>query len=150
MASQATYDDANLILKLYELRREEKMRAARDWFGGEFFPQSLEDFNVVRKPGSKENVYFRMVTSYWDMAASFVTSGVLDADLFLQSGGEMLFIWAKMGDFVEELRQNLGSPQYLANIQKVIDMVPGAADRVTSTKKMIERMRQDMAKSANG
>jgi hypothetical protein len=150
MANQATYDDANLILKLYELRREEKLRDAREWFALEFFPQSMDDFKGVQVPGSKENTYFRMVTSYWDMAASFVTSGVLDAQLFLQSGGEMLFIWAKMGDFVETFRQNAGSPEYLSNIEKVIGMAPGAADRVAAVKKMIARMRENLTQSAKG
>jgi len=148
MATEATHADANLILKLYELRRDEKLRAARDWFATEFFPTSMEDFKPVQAPGSKENTYFRMVTSYWDMAASFVESGVLNADLFLKSGGEMLFVWAKMGDFVPQMRQATGHPDYLANIERVIASVPGAADRVASTKKFIAQMRENLAKSA--
>ncbi|MBL0159849.1 MAG: hypothetical protein IPP47_22520 [Bryobacterales bacterium] len=73
----ATYEDANLILRLYEERREEKLRAARAWFVGECKPQSLADWQAKCPPGSGMNANYRMVTSYWEMAASFVTSGVL-------------------------------------------------------------------------
>src|SRR5450759_2548984 len=109
-----TYEDAQLVLKLYELRREEKLRAARDWFGGKFFPQTAED--VIALTGT-ENAYYRMVTTYWEMAASFVARGVLNADLFLDSGGEMIFVWTKLADLVPQLRQNLGSENLLKHVE---------------------------------
>ena len=90
------YDDARLILKLYELRRDEKMRAARDWFGTKFLPATIEDVKAVSGSTGPENAYYRMVTSYWDMAASFVARGILNIDLFLDSGGEMLFVWSRV------------------------------------------------------
>src|SRR6266404_5879628 len=88
-----TYEDAQLVLKLYELRREEKLRAARDWFGTKFFPQKAEDVTALT---GTENAYYRMVTTYWDMAASFVARGILNADLFLDSGGEIIVVWTKL------------------------------------------------------
>jgi hypothetical protein len=145
---QATYEDANLILKLYELRREEKLRAARDWFSLKFLPGSLEDFKVVRDLGSVENTYFRMVTSYWDMAASFVADGVLNAEMFLQSGGEIFFLWAKVEEFVPHLRESIGAPYYLANIEKAISMAPWGAERVAAAKQALKQMREQAAKSA--
>ncbi|MGH9831245.1 MAG: DUF4760 domain-containing protein, partial [Blastocatellia bacterium] len=96
MASKATYDDAQLILRLYELRREEKMRQARDWYTGKFFPQTMDDLKVIQNFAVPENAYFRMVTSYWDMVASFIVQGVLNPELFIESGGEMIFVWAKV------------------------------------------------------
>ena len=78
-----TYEDAQLVLKLYELRREEKLRAARDWFISKFFPQTADDVTALT---GTENAYYRMVTTYWEMAASFVVRGILNADLFLASG----------------------------------------------------------------
>ncbi|HEY6331840.1 MAG TPA: hypothetical protein VI756_21105 [Blastocatellia bacterium] len=150
MANQATHDDAMLILRLFELRREEKMRKARDWFGREFFPQSIEDFKTVKDMQAQENEYYRMVISYWDMAASFVVSGALNGPLFLQSGGEMIFVWAKIGDFVPHFREFTGNPEYLSNIENVIASVPGAADRVAATKKFIAQMRESLANSAKG
>src|SRR5262245_22547268 len=91
----ATHEDAQLVLKLYELRREEKMRAARDWYLKGFFPESIDDIKALLHPLNPNNAYLRMVTSYWDMAASFVVHGALHAELFLESGGEMIFFWAK-------------------------------------------------------
>ena len=81
----ATYDDANLLLRLYELRREEKLRQARDWFNKNFHANTVDEFLRFCPVGSQENAYYRMVTSYWDMAASFVTNGVLHRDLFVQN-----------------------------------------------------------------
>jgi hypothetical protein len=119
MDRQATYDDVNLILKLYELRREERMRKARTDVARLKPFSSVADFHAAFPPGTDEEASVRMVTSYWDMAASFVTSGVLNQDLFLQSGGELLFVWTKIADLVPELRKAFNSPKYLANMETV-------------------------------
>ncbi len=92
MSTQTTYDDANLILRLYELRREEKMRKAREWFMGSFAPASMEEAMKIAPPGSPENVMVRQVVSYWEMVASFVTAGVLNQDLLFESTGELVFV----------------------------------------------------------
>ncbi len=134
-----TYEDAQLVLKLYELRREEKLRAARDWFAGKFFPQRAED--VVALTGT-ENAYYRMVTTYWEMAASFVARGIVNADLFLDSGGEMIFVWAKLAEFVPQLRKNLGSENLLKNIEHVIESSPRAKERVGVTRQRIAQVRE--------
>jgi hypothetical protein len=118
MVNQATYDDANLILRLYELRREETMRKARQWLAG-VSADSPEEWQKVAAMGSQENAYFRMVTTYWDMAASFVISGVLNEDLFLQNCGEALFVWEKIKSVVPATRQMLKMPTYLENLETV-------------------------------
>jgi hypothetical protein len=112
---QATYDDANLCLRLYELRREEVMRKARQWFGT-FSAKSPADMPAM---GTAENAYLRMVTSYWDMAASFVTSGVLNEELFLQTNGELLFVWEKVRELVPQVRTANKNPNYLKNLETV-------------------------------
>ncbi|HYZ84329.1 MAG TPA: hypothetical protein VE621_07995 [Bryobacteraceae bacterium] len=104
MSSPATYEDVNLIVRLYELRREEKLRTARDWFSKSFKVKSMEEFGKVCPPGYDTNTYFRMVTSYWEMVASFVTSGVLNEELLFQSGLELLFVWERIKDLVPEMR----------------------------------------------
>ena len=134
-----TYEDAQLILRLFELRREEKMRKARDWFTFKFFPKTMDDFKVIQDPTAPENSYFRMVTSYWDMAASFIVQGILSPDLFVESGGEMLFVWAKLEEFIPQLRQGF-SEHYLANIEKAVGILPGAADRLKSIRETIKRI----------
>ena len=98
----ATFDDVNLILRLYELRRDEKMRQAREWFSKSFTAHSLDEFNSVCPPGSEQNVWFRMVVSYWEMVASFITGGVLNQELFFQSGHELLMVWEKIRDAVPQ------------------------------------------------
>ena len=118
MANQATYDDANLILRLYELRREETMRKARQWFAS-FSSNKPEEIQKVTTFGTQENAYMRMVLSYWDMAASMVTSGVLNEDLFLQNCGEALFVWEKIKSVVPATRQMLKMPTYLENLETV-------------------------------
>lgn len=92
----ATYDQARLILRLYELRREPRMREARRWFIASFRPKTLQEFGALCPIGSRENQSFRMVVTYWDMAATFITSGILDQDLFFESGRELLLVWERL------------------------------------------------------
>jgi hypothetical protein len=113
-----THHDAELILKLYELRREERMRKARNWLAG-YKATTLAEHQAACPPGSDQDASFRMVTSYWDMAASFVTSGALNQELFLHSGGELLYIWTKIAPLVQEMRKGYGMPHMLSHMEKV-------------------------------
>jgi hypothetical protein len=141
-----TYEDATLVLKLYELRREEKLRVAREWFAAKFFPQTAQDVTALT---GTDNVYYRMVTTYWEMAASFVARGVLNTDLFLDSGGEMIFVWAKLADLVPRLRQNLGSENLLKNVESVIASSPRARERVGVTRQRIAQVREQALAAAS-
>ena len=131
------YEDANLILKLYELRREEVMRKARDWFIMQFNPGSMQDFTEVMM--SDKGAYFRMVTSYWDMAASLVNHGAIDEQMFTDANGEYMIVYAKIEPFLAEMRTGMGSPQYLLNLEKLIMRKPDAKESLTA---MRERMKQ--------
>jgi hypothetical protein len=117
MTTKPTHDDANLILKLYEMRREDKMRTAREWFGQNFRFRNLEEFNKGCPANSSMNAYARMVTSYWEMVGSFVTSGVLNQDLFFQSGMEMLFVWERVRALIPQMREANKNPAYLQNLE---------------------------------
>ena len=119
MLTQATYDDANLILRLYDLRREGKMRQAREWFSKYFWVSSMEEAQKLIPPGSQENAYFRMVVSYWEMVASFVTSGVLNQELFFQSGGELLFVWERVRQVLPAFRAMSKNPESWKNLETV-------------------------------
>lgn len=116
---QPTYDDVNLILRLYEQRREEKMRTARDWFAKNFKVKSMDEFLKLAAPGTQENAYFRQVTSYWEMVASFVTSGVLNRDLFFQSGLELLYCWTRVRHIAPALREAQQNPRAWRNMETV-------------------------------
>jgi hypothetical protein len=115
----ATYDDANLLLRLYELRREEKLRQARDWFMKNFHAKTVEEFQKLCPFGSQENAYYRMITSYWDMAASFVTNGVLHRDLFVQNSRELLFVWIRIADIIPGWRERMGNPNIVRNLETI-------------------------------
>lgn len=117
--AQATYDDANLILKLYELRREETLRKARAWFVANFNATSAEELMQKYPIGSQENTNVRMVLSYWEMACSFVTAGVLNQELLFQSTGELLQVWEKVRHVLPALRQLTKNPHASQNLEIV-------------------------------
>ncbi len=119
MQTRATYDDANLILKLYEMRREEKLRQAREWFTRNFHCATFEEFNKVCPPASQENAYARQVITYWEMVASLITTGVLDEYLFFQSGMELLLVWERVCDMVPEMRKVNKNPGAWKNLELV-------------------------------
>ncbi len=117
MDRQPTVDDANLILRLYELRREPRMREARAWFARSFRAGTYEEFMRLCPPGSEENASFRMVSTYWDMVASFITSGVLHAGLFFESQRELLLVWEKVRELAAALRERNKNPAGLKNLE---------------------------------
>ena len=107
--NKATTADAQLILQLYDLRREAEMRKARNFIGS-FSPKSFEDvMKVVGAFGNQENAWFRQVYSYWEMAASLVLRGAVNDTLFNDNSGEMYFVFAKIKPFLKQLRETLNS-----------------------------------------
>ena len=125
----ATYEDANLILRLYEERREDKLREARAWFVAECKPKLLTEWQALCPPGSTMNAYYRMVTSYWEMATSFVAGGVLHPELFIQNSLEHLIVWERIEAFVPELRKMNNSPHHLRNLETVAELSKEWLDR---------------------
>ena len=123
--AKATAADAELILKLYDLRREEKLREARDFMAQQFWPQSAEDIvAIATAAGTDENRYFRQAGSYWEMAASLVVHGALDGELFVASSGEMFFLYAKFRPHLERVRKELGQALFLKNVESVAERWP--------------------------
>ena len=116
---KATYQDADLLLDLYEKRREEKMREARDWFIHAFHVSTYDEFVALCPPGSTHNAYFRMMVTYWDMAASMVVAGVLEPRLFFRSGREMLFVWERIRPVVAAIREANQDPRAWHNLEQV-------------------------------
>ncbi|HWS99802.1 MAG TPA: hypothetical protein VN256_05955 [Pyrinomonadaceae bacterium] len=112
------YEDANLILKLYDLRREEVMRKARNWYIQEFNPESLQELSDVMM--SDKSAYFRMVATYWDMAASLVNHGAIDEQMFADANMEHVVVFAKIEPFIAEARSTFGAQNYLENLEKLV------------------------------
>jgi hypothetical protein len=130
-AVQATYDDANLLLRLYEMRREEKMREARAWFVANFKPKSMADIQQLCPPGSEANARMRMVSTYWDMAASFVTAGVLNPELFFANSREMLLVAVRLRPVLAEIRAAYKDPTFLANLETVAQQYSDYLNKVS-------------------
>lgn len=135
-------ESANLILKLYELRREETMRKARD-FVASIDPRSFQDLQAILM--GPQSGHFRMVLSYWDMAAAFVAHGAIDVRMFDECNGEHIYVFGKIEPFLAEYRQMMNNPNYLKNLEELCANGPGGMDRVRATR---ERMRQLMAARA--
>jgi hypothetical protein len=136
MAKKATAQDAQVVMQLYDLRREAEMRKARHWFTVEFWPESADDFiAIVNAFPSQENAWMRQVNGYWDMAASLVLHGAINEELFLQPGisGEMTFIFAKIHPFLKEIRQKMNNPDLLGNMERVATGSKTARKRLERT-----------------
>ncbi|MGH9916842.1 MAG: DUF4760 domain-containing protein [Pyrinomonadaceae bacterium] len=129
-------ESAELILKLYELRREEVLRKAREWFMS-FNPESAEELRQATF--GEHSAYLRMVTGYWDMAASFVNHGVIDEEMFADATGEHVVVFAKVEPFLEEFRKMIDSPQLLQHLEKLVRRMPGSTERLP---KLRERFRE--------
>jgi len=110
MRDRPDHHDAELLLRLYDLRREEKFREAREWFIREFQAESLDEFQRRYPRGGQENTFFRMVVSYWDMAASIVNNGLIHEDFFFQNTSEFWVVWSKLGAMVPSARQAFKDP----------------------------------------
>lgn len=134
---------ADLIMKLYDLRREETMRKARNWMFS-FNPTSVED---VEKAMMDPEVggYLRMVLSYWDMAASFVNHGAIDADMFNETAGEHIGVFAKIEPFMAQLRAKWEQPDAFKHLEKVIYDTKGGKEKLVKTREWMKSIQEQMA-----
>jgi len=130
------------ILKLYELRSEETMRKARDWFALDFHPESTQDILSVLV--GEHSAQFRMVTSYWDMAAAFVVFGAINDEMFNAINTEHVLVYAKLQPFLAELRAVPGIPPYLylKHLEPVVQRIPDAEERMAVMRRYIKSRRE--------
>ncbi|HKY04781.1 MAG TPA: hypothetical protein VJQ56_07825 [Blastocatellia bacterium] len=141
-------DGANLILRLYEIRREETMRKARDWFTVDFQPESMRD--VLGVLMGEHSADFRMVVSYWDMAAALVNHGAIDEKMFNDMNTEHVAVYAKLQPFLAEFRSMPGVPPYLylAQLEKVVMKMPDADERIATIRSYMKRRGEDRDKKS--
>lgn len=133
---------AELILKLYDLRREAVMREARNWFFA-FNPESFED--IQRTLMSEHSGYLRMVISYWDMACSFVNHGAIDREMFNDANGEQVFVFAKIQPFLEQLRASNGNLNIFHHLEQAVMEMPDAEQRVAAARARAKAIAQARA-----
>jgi hypothetical protein len=139
-------EEAGLILKLYELRREDTMRKARDWYFQEFNPQSMADFNNAMY--GEHSGHLRMVISYWGMAAALVNNGAISLELFNDANGEQIGVFAKIEPLLAEIRSANG-PHFAADLEKLIDATPDGRKRAAANREQMKAIRARLAKQAN-
>jgi hypothetical protein len=128
---KATPTDADLILKLYDLRREPTLRKARDFMATQFWPQNYGEFRAVAMAlGTEHNAWFRQVWSYWDMACALVLNGTINEDLFFKTNAEPYFFYAKFKPYIEHVRKELNHPEFMAHTEELATKSPEARERV--------------------
>ena len=147
--AEVTNEQVNLMLRLYEERREPKLREAREWFAANFHVKDLDDMMRICPPGSKENAHMRMVLTYWEMVASIVNRGLIDEDLFFENSGEQWGAWEQVKPVIAAWRTMFSSPKFLANLEEQCKRIevwrekhnPGSNDAM---RKMFAMMQQGM------
>jgi hypothetical protein len=139
------YEAANLILKLYDLRREEVMRKARAWFIAEFNPESVQDISQTSM--GEHSAYYRMVTTYWDMACSFVTNGAIDEQMFNDANAEHIAVYSKIEPFIEDIRAAY-TANYMEHLEKVVVNIPNAKERLATTRERLKLISANRAEAA--
>lgn len=138
MPVSSPYESADLILKLYEVRREATMREARNWFAREFNPSTFDE--VLQALVGPHSGHFRMVTSYWDMAASFVLNGAVDEKMFNDANGEQMVVFAKIEPFVKDYRAKMGSPNAFRNLETLVMKREGAVAQLAALRERFRAM----------
>ena len=139
------HDDADLILKLYDLRREATMREARNWFFS-FNPATVAEYMEAMM--GPQSGYLRMVISYWDMAATLVNHGAIDEAMFNDANGEHLFVFAKIEPILPELRQLWNAPEMLKNYEELVRRVPDNEKKLQDIRDRIKLIQGMMAERA--
>lgn len=139
-AEKATYQDIDVILKLYDLRREAVMRQARSYIGGKFAPSSAEHLIAIVTAGSQESGFVLQVYGYWDMVAAFVLDGPLSEQLVYDTCQEMYFLYAKIQPFLAEFRRCMNLPEWMRSIEMLIEGSPEGRERIACMRKGMERV----------
>jgi hypothetical protein len=142
MSKQA---DADLILKLYDLRREATMREARNWFFT-FNPTTVNEY--METMFGEHSGHLRMVISYWDMAASLVNNGAIDEQLFNDANGEHLFVFAKIEPILEDMRKLMDAPEALGHFEKLIRRIPDNEKKLAAIRERIKMIQATMTAKA--
>src|SRR5690349_9138189 len=118
MATKPSHEQAQLHLQIYDLRREARLRQARDWFFKSYFPESMDDAMRIAAPGTETGAFAMMVFTYWDQACALLNYGLLHEDLFFETSGEFFAVWERVRPIIKQGREQFVNPQFLANLEK--------------------------------
>jgi hypothetical protein len=148
-----TYEQAQLQLKLYDLRRETRLRQARDWYFQNYWADTLDEAMRVAPMGTEAGTFFMMVVSYWDQACAYLNYGLLHEDLFFETGGEFFGVWERLKPTIAEGRKRWSNPLFLAHLEKAANRFEAwsekrAPGQIAAMRQMMQQMRQQTAKAA--
>ena len=140
-------NSALVIVELYKIRTEGLMREARAWFVSEFAPQSGREIVNLLLSGEKQSAYYRMVTSYWESAASLVNNGGVDEKMFLEANTEYLAVFAKLQPFISEVRETIGEPDYLSHLERLVIKVPNIRKKLDNRRALLEHWHRSVSET---
>jgi hypothetical protein len=153
MASSPTYEQAKLQLKIFDLRREPRLRQARDWFGRNYIADTLDEAMQIAPMGTEAGTSFMMVVSYWDQVCAYLNHGLLHEDLFFETTGEFFFVWERVKPTIAEGRKRFSNPLFLAHLEKAAQRYEVWADKrapghVAAMREMMKQMATQAGKAA--
>jgi len=118
MESKPTHEQAQLHLQVYDMRREQRLRQARDWFFQNYFANTMDEAMRIVAPGTEGGTFFMMVVSYWEQACALLNYGLLHEDLFFETNGEFFGVWDRIKPTIQEGRERWANRQFLAHVEK--------------------------------
>ena len=148
-----TYEQAELQLKLYDLRRETRLRQARDWYFQNYWADTLDEAMRVAPMGTESGTFFMMVLSYWDQACAYLNYGLLHEDLFFETGGEFFGVWERLKPTIAEGRKRWSNPLFMAHLEKAANRFESwsekrAPGQIAAMRQMMQQMRPKTGKAA--
>jgi hypothetical protein len=152
MATKPTYEQAQLHLQIYEMRREARLRQARDWFFANYFVNNMDEAMRIAAPGTEAGTFVMMVFGYCDQACAFLNHGLLHEDLFFETTGEFYGVWERIKDIIQEGRKRWSNPYFLAHLEKAAKryeewMESRAPGHIAAMREMMKQMRPKVAKA---
>ena len=149
MANQPTHEQAQLHLQVYDLRREARLRQARDWFQANYKADTVEEAMRVAAPGTEAGAFFGMVIGYWEQACALLNYGLLHDDLFFETSFEFFGIWEQVKTVVPQFREQFGDPNMLSNMERAAKRYEEWSEKRAPghLAKMREWMQQESSKS---
>ena len=119
MATQPTHEQGQLHLQVYDLRREPRLRQARDWFQQNYNADTVEEAMRLAAPGTENGTSFGMVIGYWEQACALLNHGLLHEELFFETSGEFFGVWEKLKGLAPQFREQFHDPTMLTNLEQV-------------------------------
>jgi len=148
---EVTHEQVNLLLKLYDLRREPKLLEARDWFAANFHVKSAEEVMKLVPFGTKENAYMRMVAGYWEMVASIVNRGLIDEEFFFENTGEQWGVYEQLKPVVAQFRAQFKNPKFLANLEEQCTRIEAWREKnAPGSTEAMQKFREQMIQQMSG